>query len=37
MYRTSDEFYTVNRPATIYVSAASFAVWVLILGFIATI
>jgi hypothetical protein len=37
MYRTTDEFYTTNRPATLYVSAASFVVWALVLGVIAAI
>ncbi len=37
MYRTTDEFYTVNRPATLYVSAASFAVWALVLVVIAAL
>ncbi len=37
MYGTTGQFYTVNRPATLYVSAASFAVWALILTFIAAI
>lgn len=27
MYRTTDEFYALNRPATIYVGVAAFAVW----------
>jgi len=37
MYRTSDEFYAANRPATYCVSAAAFAVWALILALMATI
>jgi len=37
MYRTTDEFYTVNKPATLYVSVASFAVWAIILTVIAVI
>ncbi|MFT5181009.1 MAG: hypothetical protein ACI8S3_000887 [Alphaproteobacteria bacterium] len=37
MYKTTDEFYTANRPATLYVGAASFAVWILILALVAAI
>lgn len=35
MFGTTDEFYTANRPATVYVSAASFSVWAAILTAIA--
>jgi len=37
MYRMTDDFYSVNWPANLYVSAAAFAVWALILTVIATI
>ncbi len=37
MFRTTDEYYRTNRPATLYVIAAAFAVWALILTLIAAI
>jgi len=37
MFGTTDKFATSNRPATLYVSGAAFAVWALVLTFIATI
>ena len=37
MYRTTDHFFNANRPATLYISAASFAVWALIVASIAAI
>ena len=35
MFWTTDEFYRENRPATVYVIVAAFAVWTLILTLIA--
>lgn len=35
MFRTTERFYTENRTATLYVSLAAFAVWALIVTFIA--
>ncbi len=37
MFRTTDEYYRMNRPATLYVIAAAFAVWALILTLIAAV
>jgi hypothetical protein len=37
MFRTTDEYYRINRPATLYVSVAAFAVWAVILTLIAAI
>lgn len=37
MFGTTDNFNTSNRPATLYVSAAAFAVWAFVLTFIAAI
>ncbi len=37
MFKTTDEFYKENWPATLYVSAAAFAVWLIILSCIAAV
>jgi hypothetical protein len=37
MFRTADDFYLVNRLATLCVSAVAFAVWAIVLTFIAVI
>jgi len=37
MHWTTDDFYAANRPATLYVSAAAYAVWALSLALIAAI
>jgi len=36
-YKTTAEFYALNRSAMIYVCVAAFAVWTLVLTFIAAI
>lgn len=37
MYKSTDEFYALSRPATIYVGVAAFAVWAAVLTFFAVI